>query len=124
MRVGALATKQFGFMLVWCGLLWAVIEACIDPKEGRSVDLHGPFRGDIDKLAPVLRVCRNAILHVSRSGAVDNDARGSQPMGRRARLPDDCGGTKSARQGISDALCPLRFFNGQATAVSIDIRII
>ena len=70
MGVGALATKQFGFMFVWYGLLWAVIEACIDPKEGRNVDLLGRFRADIDKLAPVLRVCRNAILHVPRSGAL------------------------------------------------------
>ena len=53
MGVGVLATKQFGFMFVWYGLLWAVIEACIDPKEGRSVDLRGQFRADIDKLAPV-----------------------------------------------------------------------
>lgn len=70
MGVGVLATKQFGFMFVWYGRLWAVIEACTDPKEGRSVDLRGQFRADIDKLAPVLRVCRNAILHVPRSGAL------------------------------------------------------
>ena len=70
MGVGALAMKQLGFMFVWYGLLWAVIEACIDPREGRSVDLRGPFMSDIDKLAPALRECRNAILHVPRSGAL------------------------------------------------------
>ena len=70
MGAGALATKQFGFMFVWYGLLWSVIEACIDPKEGRNVDLRGPFRADIDKLAPTLRVCRNAILHVPHSGTL------------------------------------------------------
>ena len=46
------------------------IEACVDPKEGRNVDLRGPFRADIDRLAPTLRICRNAILHVPHSGAL------------------------------------------------------
>lgn len=88
--VAGLATKQFGFMFFWYSLLWAVIEACIDPKEGRNVDLLGPFRADIDQLAPTLRVCRNAILHVPRRGAL-LDARiialvskpGSAPLIRR-----------------------------------------
>ena len=63
-----LATRQFGFMFVWYGMLWAVIEACIDPNEGRNLDLRGPFRQDIDSLAEILRRCRNAILHVPRAG--------------------------------------------------------
>src|SRR5262249_35120040 len=70
MGVAGLTTKQFGFMFIWYGLLWAVIEACIDPKEGRNIDLRGAFKADVDKLAPTLRVCRNAILHVPRGGAL------------------------------------------------------
>jgi hypothetical protein len=73
MGAGMLATKQFGFMLVWYGLLWAVIEAFLDPKEGRCIDLRGPFRAEIDTLSPSLRVCRNAILHVPRSGDLLDD---------------------------------------------------
>jgi len=63
-----LASKQFGFMLVWYGMLWAVIEACIDVKEGRNVDIRGTFRTEIDKLEPRLRRCRHAILYVPRTG--------------------------------------------------------
>ena len=61
-------SREAGFMFVWYGLLWAVVEACIDPKEGRNIDLRGPFRADIDGMAYLLRRCRNAILHVPRSG--------------------------------------------------------
>lgn len=64
----ALASRQFGFMFVWYGMLWAVIEACIDVKEGRNIDIRGRFRADIDKLAQALRRCRHAILHVPRGG--------------------------------------------------------
>jgi hypothetical protein len=70
MGLAGLATKQFGFMFAWYGMLWSVIEACIDPKEGRNIDIRGRFRDDIDQLAPTLRCCRNAILHVPRSGVL------------------------------------------------------
>ena len=62
-----LASRQFGLMFVWYGLLWTVIEACIDPKEGRNLDFRGRFRGDIDAVAETLKRCRNAVLHVPRS---------------------------------------------------------
>jgi hypothetical protein len=65
MGLAGLATKQFGFMFAWYGMLWSVIEACIDPKEGRNIDIRGRFREDIDHLAPTLRCCRNAILQCS-----------------------------------------------------------
>lgn len=68
MGASMFVTKQFGFMFAWYGMLWAVVEACIDPREGRNVDIRGQFRADIDKLAPVLRPFRNAILHVPRHG--------------------------------------------------------
>jgi hypothetical protein len=68
MGPAALASKQFGFMFVWYGMLWAVIEACIDVREGRRIDIRGSFRAEIDRLAPVLRRCRHAILHVPRTG--------------------------------------------------------
>jgi hypothetical protein len=73
MGLAVLATKQFGFMFVWYGMLWAVIEACIDENEGRNIDIRGRFRDDIDKLALALRCCRNAILHVPRSGSLLDD---------------------------------------------------
>jgi hypothetical protein len=63
-----LVTRGFGFMFIWYGMLWAVIEACMAPKEGREVDILGPFREDIDQLSAPLRRFRNAILHVPKSG--------------------------------------------------------
>lgn len=73
MGLAGMANRQFGFMFVWYGMLWAVIEACIDPKEGRNLDIRGTFREDIDRLAPVLRPCRNAILHVPPTGELLDD---------------------------------------------------
>jgi len=63
-----LATRGFGFMFVWYAMLWAVIEACLDPNEGRNIDLRGPFRADIDEVTHTLRRFRNAILHIPRAG--------------------------------------------------------
>lgn len=63
-----LATRGFGFLFTWYALLWVVIEACIDPKEGRNVEIRGEFRRDIDEMSDVLRRFRNAILHVPRAG--------------------------------------------------------
>jgi hypothetical protein len=63
-----LASKQFGLMFVWYALLWAVIEACLDPDEQRNIDLRGRLRDDIDAVSDTLRKCRNAVLHVPRSG--------------------------------------------------------
>jgi hypothetical protein len=70
MGVAGLATKQLGFMFAWYGMLWSVIQACVDPKESRNIDIRGRFRDDIDHLTPTLRSCRNAILHVPRSGVL------------------------------------------------------
>ena len=68
-----LASRHLGFMFAWYGMLWAVIEACIDKQEGREIDIRGKFRKDIDDLTPLLRPCRNAVLHVSRArGYFDN----------------------------------------------------
>src|SRR5688572_28646784 len=55
-----MATREIGFMFVWYGLLWAVVEACVDPAERRNVPLSGPFRADIDSISSILRPCRNA----------------------------------------------------------------
>jgi len=63
-----MATREMGFMFVWYGLLWSVVEACIAPSEGSNVDIRGPFRQDIDQMSDLLRRCRNAVLHVPRSG--------------------------------------------------------
>ncbi len=65
-----MATREIGFMFTWYGLLWAVIEACIDPDEDRNVDIRGPFRHDIEQMSGLLRRCRNAVLHVPRSGGL------------------------------------------------------
>jgi len=63
-----LATRSFGFMFLWYALLWTVIEALIDPNEGRNIDLRGRFRADIDSLSDTLRKFRNAVFHVPRAG--------------------------------------------------------
>jgi hypothetical protein len=68
-----LASPDFGFMFAWYAMLSAVIEACVAPAEGRSVDLRGPFRSDIQELMDVLRRFRNAILHVPRAGDYVDD---------------------------------------------------
>ena len=60
-------------MFVWYGLLWSVVEACIVPVEGREIEIRGPFREDIDRMADILRRCRNAVLHVPRSGELLDD---------------------------------------------------
>lgn len=59
-----LAEKTGGSMVVWYGLLWAIIEAL---RDDRTIDLRDPLGADIDKIADPLRRCRNAVLHVPRS---------------------------------------------------------
>src|SRR5215204_4058833 len=61
---GIMATKAMGFMFVWYGLLWSVIDAC---TRERTLDLRGPFREDMTRMEPTLRPGRNAILHVPRT---------------------------------------------------------
>ena len=65
-----IATREIGFLFVWYGLLWAVIEACIDD---RHIDIRGPLREDITQMSDRLRRCRNAVLHVPRSGELLED---------------------------------------------------
>ena len=55
-----MATKGFGFMVVWYGMLWSIIEAC---TVERRLPIRGHFRVDIDGIAPKLKPFRNAILH-------------------------------------------------------------
>ncbi|HUY13139.1 MAG TPA: hypothetical protein VMX16_05820 [Terriglobia bacterium] len=69
----ALASPGFGFMFVWYGMLWAVIEGLTDPCERRCVDIRGRFRADIDSVSSLLHRCRNAILHVPRTGDLLDD---------------------------------------------------
>jgi len=64
-----MATREMGFMFVWYGLLWSVIEACVGAG-GRDLDIRGPFRQDIDEMSDVLRRCRNAVMHVPASGVL------------------------------------------------------
>jgi hypothetical protein len=68
-----LATRSFGYMFIWYALLWAVIEACTSPKEGRNVEFRGSFKDDILRVSDILRLCRNAVLHVPKSGAYVDD---------------------------------------------------
>lgn len=67
---GMMATAEMGHMFVWYGLLWSVVEACVDPGEKRNLDIRDPLRADIDLMTDALRKCRNAVLHVPRSGAL------------------------------------------------------
>ncbi len=68
-----MATRALGFMFVWYGMLWSIVESCIVPEEGRNLDLRGMLRDDIDRLGPLLRRCRNAVLHVPRKGEYYDD---------------------------------------------------
>jgi hypothetical protein len=68
-----MVAKEIGFMFVWYGLLWSVIEACSDPGEGRCLDIRGPFHDDINQVGKLLKRCRNAVLHVPRSGELLDD---------------------------------------------------
>jgi hypothetical protein len=61
---GFLAKPMAGSMLIWYGLLWAVIEAMQD----REIDLRDPLDADVREIGCLLRKCRNAVLHVPRSG--------------------------------------------------------
>jgi hypothetical protein len=62
-----MATREMGFMFIWYGLLWSVIEACVGGG-GRGLDIKGPFREDIDRMSDLLRRCRNAVMHVPGPG--------------------------------------------------------
>jgi hypothetical protein len=64
-----LARREFGFMFLWYALLWAVLEALIDPKERRTVELRGQLGRDVAAMTDTLRRFRNAVFHVPR----DND---------------------------------------------------
>jgi hypothetical protein len=59
-----MATREMGFMFVWYGLLWSVLEAFRD----RRLDIRGAFLEDITRMSDLLRRCRNAVLHVPAAG--------------------------------------------------------
>jgi hypothetical protein len=59
-----MATREMGFMFVWYGLLWSVLEAFKD----RSLDIRGPFLEDVKRMTDLLRRCRNAVMHVPAEG--------------------------------------------------------
>jgi hypothetical protein len=59
-----MATKEMGFMFVWYGLLWSVLEAFGD----RKVTIRGPLQQDVELMADLLRRCRNAVMHVPGNG--------------------------------------------------------
>ena len=56
-----MASRGIGFMFVWYGMLWSVIEAC---TVERKFDLRGAFKAEIDEVSPKLKKCRHAIMHV------------------------------------------------------------
>lgn len=60
-----LAERTGGSMLTWYALLWSVIEAL---RDDRKIEMRSPLGSDIDAIADLLRRCRNAVLHVPRSG--------------------------------------------------------
>jgi hypothetical protein len=59
-----MATREMGFMFVWYGLLWSVLEAVAD----RKLDVRGPFLEDVNRMTDLLRRCRNAVMHVPAEG--------------------------------------------------------
>lgn len=62
-----LATVSMGFMFAWYGMLWAVVEACV---EDRRLPIAGAFQADIEHMSDLLRRCRNAVLHVPRNNSL------------------------------------------------------
>lgn len=60
-----LAGKAGGAMVVWYGMLWAVIEALC---EDRRIEFVSPLSDDLATISDPLRRCRNAVMHVPRSG--------------------------------------------------------
>ena len=59
-----MATKEMGFMFVWYGLLWSVLESFND----RAIEIRGPFLDDLRGMSNLLRRCRNAVMHVPQEG--------------------------------------------------------
>ena len=59
-----MATREMGFMFVWYGLLWSVLEAIGE----RKLDIRGPFLEDINQMTDLLRRCRNGVMHVPPKG--------------------------------------------------------
>lgn len=62
------ASANSAYMFVFYGLLYSVVEACISPDEKREIPIAGRFREDIDSVSDTLRRCRNAVMHVPKSG--------------------------------------------------------
>jgi hypothetical protein len=58
-----MVSRSMGFMLVWYGMLWSVIEAIRD----RHIHLRGRFAADVDQMSELLRLCRNAVMHVPKT---------------------------------------------------------
>jgi hypothetical protein len=59
-----LADRDGGSMVVWYALLWSVIEGF----QERRIDLRDPLGRDIEAIANPLKQCRNAVLHVPKTG--------------------------------------------------------
>ena len=58
-----LSSVEGGAMVVWYGLLWAVIEAL---HVDRGIEFGEPLGTDIVDISDPLRRCRHAVLHVPR----------------------------------------------------------
>jgi hypothetical protein len=65
----------YSHLFAWYSFLYSLIEACIDPNEGRQIDIRGVFRDEIDAAQGLLRRSRNAVFHVPRVGHPYDDAR-------------------------------------------------
>lgn len=60
-----LASELAGFMLVWYGMLWSVVE-CLTVE--RSIEFSDPLESDINSMSDLLRRCRNSVMHVPENG--------------------------------------------------------
>jgi hypothetical protein len=98
-----LASEAYGSMYLWYGLLWVVIEGF----QVRSIDLRGRFADDIERLAPTLRPCRNAIFHVPER---NHDPRLFKPM----EMPDSVPTISRVSTGFG------RLFLAEAAARRVD----
>jgi hypothetical protein len=65
----------YSHLFAWYAFLYSLVEACLEPSEGRSIDLRGVFQQEIAAMQDTLRRCRNAVFHVPKSGKDYDDQR-------------------------------------------------
>jgi hypothetical protein len=77
-----LEADEWMFMYFWYGLLWAALEASRD----RGIVFAGRLGQDFDQLSDRLRMTRNAVFHIPKTGEGEGFTRGGYHDERLTRL--------------------------------------